>query len=192
MNKYNMYIVGSSIATCFYSLTEDAAEFWQNQIEDGRCDLLNEYLHDREGMDIFEECHFLEEGEDQYSAQSLLVESESFDSSECELIIEQDEKQIYNSPLYDTDEDEYVVSVDWVDDHVYTENPILGVSARMKGTIFGGTVECEEFDLKKIKITLSEDYYGEYALDKVYYDGQEIQNSLSAQRGCGDFYHIIY
>lgn len=192
MNKYNIYITGRSIASCFYSITEEAAEFWQKQIENGQSDLLNEYLEDREGMDIFEECQFLAEGEDQYCAESLLKESESFDSAECELIIEQDEKQIYHSALYDSDEDEYVVPVDWVENHPFTENPVLGVSARMKGTIFGGTVECEEFDLKKIKITLSEDYYGEYALDKVYYDGQEVSNSLSAQMGCGDFCHIIY
>ena len=191
MNKYNIYIAGRSVATCFYSISEEAAEFWQEQIDDEDSDLLNEYLHDREGIDICEEYHFLEEGEDQYSAETLLAESESFNPSECDLVIEQDDKEIYRSSLYDDDSDEYVIPVDWVDNHIHTENPILGASSNMKGTIFGGTVETEIFDSQKIKITFSEDYFGDFALDKVYYDGQEIENSLSAQQGSGDFYNII-
>lgn len=191
MNTYQLYITGNSISSRFYSLTEEASEFWQEQIDDEDSDLLEEYCQDREGMDICEEYHFLGEHEDQYSAESLIAESESFNLSDCDIVVEQDEKELYRWQIYNEDEDDYTVEVDWVENHPCVENPILSISETMKGTIFGGVIECETFNPEKIKITLSEDYHGEFALDKVYYDGKELEDTLSAQRGKGGFQMII-
>lgn len=191
MNKYNVYIVGSSVESRFYSISEDAAEFWQEQIDDEDSDLLDTYLYDREDIDLCEEYHFLHETEDQYCAESLLCESQSFDGSECEVVIEQDDQEIHRFALYNSSTDEYEISVDWEENHPRVENPVLSVNEHMKGTIFGGIVECENFDLQKLKVTLSEDYLGEFALGKVYYDGQEIENAFLDQRGCGGSFSII-
>lgn len=192
MNKYNIYIVGRSLESRFYSISEDAAEFWQEQIDDEDSDLLYTYLEDREDIDIDEDYHFLGKNEDQYCAESLLRESQSFDSSECEVVIEQDDQEIHRFTLYDNSVDEYAIPVDWEENHPCVENPVLCINEYMKGTIFGGIVECENFDLQKLKVILSEDYFGEFALDKVYYDGQEIENAFLDQRGCGGSFNIIH
>lgn len=192
MKTYNLYISGKSINNRFYSLTDEAAEFWQEQLEVEDSTLIHDYFMDKESVEIDEEYDIFE-GDDPYDCDTLIEETESFDGILCDLVVEDEESEIFRLALYNEERDEYIPHVDWKDyDFPDFDGPVLLAQEYMKGSVFGGEFECEEFDSTKIKVVLSDDRTGtQTTIVKVLYDGKEIENIYIDQIGRGGNYLII-
>lgn len=103
-------------------------------------------------------------------------------SDNCTLtIIDENGNEIFESTLDDILEDE-ILEVDFIDKYFETDEPCLVCCSHEKGNFFEGKIECEEFDIKKLKLIIHEDVgvHGFYLygsmIGSITYDGEELDN----------------
>jgi hypothetical protein len=183
--KYNITLQGRASGVERYSLSRKAAQYWESADRDS----LTDYLFGEE-VDIPEEVDFLD-GAERYE---VVLDETICLAEESVLIIVDDEhsKVVYGEELYDKEECEYKVNVDYVDDDIdilESEENTLYVYNHIKGTLFSGYVEIDgEFDIDQLKLTFYENSLGEYVLDNVWYAGEQVVNKDFSYMGKGTSY----
>jgi len=168
MSKFTIMISGYGAELTIGRLTEEQVE----NIKNFEGESLNELAFDDDALG-----GFWAEIDDVYHnfnvGDSFTITITNEETSEDIYKIDSDDI-IYN--------DESIVDVEYRDKYFTVDEPCLVCCSQEKGTFFEASIEADEFDISKLKITIDEDaglegcyLYGNM-IGEILYDGNELDN----------------
>jgi len=164
MKKYSIYISGYGAEVSIGTLTPEQVEILNNEISKGTTmtTIVWEEMLGKSSYELDDLYHNWGCGD----VFSVVVEDEN-----KQVIFECTEKQLYTDSNLFEFQDKYIDS---------TEPMVMSVSGE-KGVFFESIIECDNFDLDKLKISIDSEvgipnyFYGDM-ISKICYDGEELYN----------------
>ena len=195
MKKYSLSFNGHGVESVFVSLNEDSFSFWLQKQNDEDFSI-PEYLCNPEDFeDIPEEFNFLikdDETLDWDDHEGIFCHIHSPDLDSCYIQVEEIKEDEANEEILCEKFQDFIEKnehvIDGEDRAVeYTEIPdqVMECNSYEKGTIFGSVFEAEDFDLKLLKIFLTEGPNGCIYFNGAAYDGEDLDNTELCTRGKG-------
>ena len=195
MKKYLLSLNGHGVNSVFVPLNEDSFSFWfQKQRNEDFA--IEEYLCNPEDFeDIPKEFNFLikdDEALDWDDHEDIFCHIYSPDLDSCYIQIEEiqedgSNKEILNEKFQDfIEKNEHIIEhQDPAVDYADIPEQVMECNSYEKGTIFGGTFEAEDLDLKLLKIFIEEGPNGCMYFSGASYGGEDLDNTECCTRGKG-------
>lgn len=190
--KYIITIHGYSSDSAFYHLTKEAKEFWDAIIDTDEESLLTDYLWGDIDEDKIPSYAMFLNGDGEFDADSFIGENSTIDLNSAYIIIsDENGVQITDLPFVNPDIEDYNFPISWIPQEEAPDGNILHVDNMMKGMVFAGEFEDNEFDVSKLRFKMQENFVGESMISNVFYGKDEIYNTGSDERGKGRAYNIL-
>jgi len=193
MKQYVISLSGHGVESVFMKLSPESYSWWFQKDQSEEFDMAEHiaFPEDYRG-DIPDEFNPLFDGTDEYQYwddnDSIFCHATTPSFDTCNLIVEEVGEdgaltEVFNKPLnqvYDC-----VLYEGSLIEYNDVPEQVMECHDYQKGTIFGATIEAEEFDMSKLIIIAKEAPNGNEYLDQVLYDREELVNTESCTRGKG-------
>jgi hypothetical protein len=195
---FRIQLYGYGGESSYISVTKDAYDFWEDLADDVDSTLRNWMLDDESDFKVPDKANFLTEyGKDKdmapwYGAMDEFEHSFGVELNSARVIINEtgdteNDAEVLHELVDDEDLKEYLLSFEEDDDPADLiqygeadtgEQYTVQFMSTEKGMFFDGFIEsAEEYDAKKLKVTVFEYPNGEEIVTDIVYDGEEIENS---------------